>query len=254
LAGAGNNPRREILFTNCVTPPELEDQQLLAYLDDPEAHPETARHLEICSYCREKASALERYQKRLTSYLYRVTCPTPIELGEYHLRMLPASRMLIVRQHLSECPHCRREIDQLKEFMNTFPGMEGNPLQQAKWLVAQLVSARGGPGAASEPSFALRGAGEGPIVFETDGVVIMLDIQPAGEGDVNILGQVAADDQDRWTGALVELRQSQELQFSATLDDLGAFRFEGLVAGSKELRIIPKDGSLVVVSNFEVSV
>jgi hypothetical protein len=82
----------------------------------------------------------------------------------------------------------------------------------------------------------------------------VLDIQQTNEGRVNILGQVAADDQDQWTGALVELRQGNELQFSIAVDDLGAFQAEGIQPGSKELRIISKDSSLTVVSNFIVSI
>ena len=61
----------------------------------------------------------------------------------------------------------------------------------------------------------------------------------------------AADDQDRWTGALVELSQDGKLEFSTTVDDLGAFQAEGIMTGSKELQIISKDNSLKVVSNFE---
>ena len=80
----------------------------------------------------------------------------------------------------------------------------------------------------------------------------MLDIQPTHEGKADILGQVAADDQDQWTGALVELHQGNELKFSTAVDDLGAFRSEGIMSGLIELRIIPKDHSLILVSNFTV--
>ena len=101
---------------------------------------------------------------------------------------------------------------------------------------------------------ALRGEAKGPLTFEVNGIVIVLDIQPAREGKVNILGQVAADTQDQWTGAQVELRQGDELQCSATIDDLGAFRCEGLMPGPAELRIIPKDHSLTLASNFTVEI
>ena len=241
--------------TNCEFPPELDDKQLLAYLDDREANRETALHLEKCSYCREKAKELDRLQKRMTTRLYRITCPSPTELGEYYLRILPPDQMLIISRHLRECPHCTREMNQLKEFMSDLaPGSTGNLLQQTKLLIARLVSGPGGDGVIGETSFALRGESKGPITYETDGVVIVLDIQPANEEAVNILGQLAAEDQDQWTEALVELRQGDELQFSAIVDDLGAFRLNGIKAGLKELRITSKDGSLVVVSNFEVSV
>jgi hypothetical protein len=82
----------------------------------------------------------------------------------------------------------------------------------------------------------------------------VLDIQPTNAGQVNILGQVAADNQDQWTGARVEIRQGNELQFSTTVDDLGTFQAQGIMLGSKELRIYSKDNSITVVSNFDVSI
>jgi hypothetical protein len=100
---------------------------------------------------------------------------------------------------------------------------------------------------------ALRGDAKGPLTFEVDGIVIILDVQPENAGTFAILGQVAADNQDPWTDAVAELRRNNELQFSTTVDDLGAFRFEGALAGEQELRIIPKGRSPVLVSNFEIS-
>lgn len=101
---------------------------------------------------------------------------------------------------------------------------------------------------------ALRGEANGPLTFEVDGIIIVLDIQPADERSVNILGQLAADDQDQWTEAVVELRQNNQLQFSTTVDDLGAFRCEGIMAGEQELRILSRDSSQVVVSTFTVTI
>ena len=238
------------MTTNCVFPPELNDKQLLAYLDG-EVNKEIVSHLEGCAYCREKAETLDRFQRRLTSRLYRATCPPPIELGEYHLHMLPASRMLVVAQHLRECPHCAREIDQLEGFLSDFgPHQEQGFLGKAKVLIARLV---GGGELTFTPTAALRGEGKGPLTFAAEGVIIVLDTQPAAAGRVDILGQVAADNQDDWTGALVELQKDSQLLISSIIDDLGAFRCEDVIPGQQELRIIPNNGSVIMISNFEVS-
>ena len=237
------------MIKQCVSPPELDDRQLLMYLDG-EADPETISHLERCAYCLEKTNALARLQNRWTSRLYRITCPSPLELGEYHFHMLPDPQRLIIRQHLSECPHCSREIAQLEGFfLGALAPMEDNLLGRAKILIARLVGSAGEPGLMLP---ALRGGTHGPITLEADGIAIVLDVQPSTEGKVSILGQVAAEDQDQWTAALVELRQGSDLQVSTTVDDLGAFHSEGIMPGSKELRIMTKDSSLIVISNFEV--
>ena len=206
---------------NCISPPELSDRQLLEFLDG-EAEPETTHHLGTCQYCRNKADALARLQNGLTARLYRITCPSPLELGEYHLQILPSSQMLVMAQHVRECPHCEAEVAQLENFLQDLtPGVKTGFLGAIRVLAARLVS---GNDPALRP--ALRGGSKGPLIFEADGVVITLDVQPGSSGQASILGQLAADEQDQWTGAKVELQQSDSPQLIVSLDDLGAFRFE----------------------------
>lgn len=235
------------MTTNCAFPPELDDKQLSAYLDGI-ADEATLSHLKRCARCREKAEALDRFQKRLANRLYRATCPPSIELGEYHLHLLPASQMLIVGQHVRECPHCAREISELEGFLSEpEPSLTEKLIGGAKVLIARLVG-----GTLSPATIALRGEARGPMTFAADGIAIVLDIQPAPEAKANILGQVAADRQDDWTGALVELRKDGLLQVSSTVDDLGGFQCLGVIPGQYELRITPENDSVVVISNFEV--
>jgi hypothetical protein len=228
------------LTTNCVFPPELDEKQLLAYLDDPQANPATARHLEGCPHCRERADALQHFQKKLTTRLYRSTCPPPLELGEFHMRMLPAPQRLVIAQHVRECPLCTQEISQLGGFMS-----EPEPRTNAiKELIARLVNSGARMGSA-QAFPALRGEVKAPPIFEADGLVITLDVQPSQEGEIAILGQMAADDQDRWTGATVELKQPYLAPLQASVDDLGAFTFNTVDPGSLEMTITSPDGMVV---------
>ncbi|MGE5251433.1 MAG: hypothetical protein ACM3QS_14620 [Bacteroidota bacterium] len=191
---------------------------------------------------------------RLTARLYRINCPSPLELGEYHLNLLSASKRLVIAQHLRICPFCASEVAQLEDFLgNLGSGREPGLLQQAKVMIARLAGQAGQ--AATQPAVvALRGEAKGPITLEADGVMIVLEVQRAADDTITILGQLAADDQDDWTGARLELRQAGQLQSSAEVDDLGAFRFGGVTPGSKELRITSRDESVVIMSDFEVSV
>jgi len=237
---------------NCISPPELEDSRLLAYLDG-EADQQTRSHLERCEYCRGKANALGRFQDNLTSRLYRITCPTSLELGEYHLRVLPDSQMLLVAQHVRECPHCTREIAQLTDFLSDLtPTLEENLLGKVKVLLARLVGGQTAE-AGSAPAFsALRGEAKGPLVFEADGIVITLDVQSSLQQQVSILGQVAADNQDQWIEAVVQLQQADIPELTASLDDLGAFGFEGVRLGSIQLTITSTHGIEVLIPNIDI--
>ena len=82
---------------------------------------------------------------------------------------------------------------------------------------------------------------------EADGVTIMLDVQPALDSQVRLIGQLLADDQDAWVGALVELRQAGALRATAFLDELGGWSCGPLPSGPIELRLVRADGRVVVV-------
>lgn len=244
---------------NCVSPPELDDKLLLAYLDG-EADQETAAHLQGCSYCREKTRQLARLQDRLTARLFRLTCPSPTELGEYHLGLLASAQAAAVAHHLRECPHCARELAQLKGYLSDLePVVAPGLIEQIKVLVARLVGGEEGDWLSGKPAFtpafvAVRGANHGPITLEADGILIVLDVQPAAEGRVNILGQVAADDQDRWTGAVVELSQAGAVQLTTTVDDLGAFHCAGIPSAPTEITIASSEGITVQIPTIDITV
>lgn len=243
---------------DCVSPPEIDEKQLLMYLDG-EADEQTVLHLQRCSHCRAKAEALDLFQRRLTERVYRATCPPSIELGEYHLRMLPASQMLVIAQHVRECPHCRREMAELETFFLDDMAPEMGFLGTAKVLIARLTGLQTESGKQAKNDLAqvvpmLRGETKGPLTFEAEGMVISLDVQQAPNGQVSLLGQVAADDQDRWTAAEVDLQQDDSSQRSAALDDLGGFRFENIGPGVIQITIKSLHGIHVQVPNIDIAI
>ncbi len=241
---------------HCSSPPQLEIRQLLAILDG-EADAQVEQHFARCPYCRGRAEDLRRLQARLTARGYRQDCPSSLDLGEYQLGLLVPAQAAVITRHLQECPHCTREIAQLRDYLVEFePVASRNQLGKMSVLIARLV---GGIGESLQaggitPSLAytpLRGSSSGPVLLQADGILITLEIRPAGEGRVNLLGQVASEDQDRWTGASVELRQAGELRCTASVDDLGAFRCPDLPPGPGELSIHPQNGPDVQV-NVEI--
>lgn len=234
----------------CITSPALDNVEIVMYVDG-EADEAVVAHIQQCPFCTERARQWTLSQNRLRKQSYRVNCPTPVELGEYHLGYLPDPQELVIARHLQECALCRREVAVLEDFLGNL-APETGLLGAVKVLIARLISVQSGNNLTPVLP-ALRGESKGPLTFEVEGVVIVLDIQLAKTGTFKILGQVAADDQDQWTEAVVELRQNNQLQSSTTVDDLGAFRFEGILAGEQELRIISGDNSRIVVSNFTVA-
>ena len=101
----------------CVSLRRLDDERLLAYLDGAGGE-WPARHLERCAHCRKRAEQLARAQKYLSIRLYRLTCPSPLELGEYHLDLLDPMRLDVIARHLQECLHCALEVAQLRAYLH----------------------------------------------------------------------------------------------------------------------------------------
>ena len=231
------------MSTNCVFPPELEDQQLLKYLDDPHADLEIARHIEKCSYCRERAETLAHFQKQLTFRLYRSTCPSAFELGEYHLRMLPANQRLVIAQHIRECPHCALELSRLEGFLSELTPQPGL-LEPIKVLFARLVPS----------DVALRGETPAAQVFQVDEIVISLERQRTANGEVFIQGLLAADDQDQWTGATVELQQDYLSPLLSSVDDLGGFSFSETPPGPAQVTITSPAGIVIRTEKVNLTV
>jgi hypothetical protein len=237
---------------NCVSPPELTDSQLLRFLDG-EADKTTKLHLDVCEYCLDKARELASLQNQL----YGLAHPSPLELGEYHLRMLPKRKALVIEQHLSDCPQCTREVAQLKSFLGDLvTPAEDNWPEKAKLLIARLIGGQAGTGRPGELGFApaLRGEAKGPMAFEADGIVITLDVQSNAKAQVSIQGQVAADDQDQWTGAVVQMLRDDMPELTALLDDLGAFSFEGVQPGLIQIKITSTNGIEVQIPDIDIAV
>ena len=228
----------------CISSPALDDTQIISYIEG-EADNVIVAHIKECPYCAERANRLALMQNQLRARLYRSTCPSSMELGDLHLGLLPDSRKPVVAQHVRECPHCRRELAELQGFLAE-PDVQSGLLEPVKRLVAQLINS------GSAPAFgALRGESKGPLTFEADGVVITLDVSSGPNGQMSILGQVAADDQDQWTGANVELQQVDIPPLTTSLDDLGAFRFEAVRPGATKFIITSTDS--VVIETPEIN-
>jgi hypothetical protein len=79
-------------------------------------------------------------------------------------------------------------------------------------------------------------------------------VEPGAGGQVSILGQVAADDQDQWTNASVELQQADIPAQTTSLDDLGAFRFEAVRPGTTRIMITATEGVVIQSPDIDITV
>ncbi len=236
----------------CKYPPALTDDDLSAVLDG-QAPVGTAEHLADCPDCAARLERARRYEHALKTALYRWDCPSTQHLGRAELGLLAEPERRALAQHLSECHACAAEVEQLRGFMAAAAIADVDPMWDQRRRAAtegpaELVAAVLPRGAA----VAVRGEAAGPIVATASGITIVLDPQFASPGHALVRGQVAADDQGRWTGALVELRQAGRVQAMATVDESGGFRCGPLAAGRTDLRITPESGQPVLLPGLSL--
>jgi anti-sigma factor RsiW len=223
----------------CTNPTELNDKELLAYVDG-EADPQVISHVEQCPDCQERAKRLARWQGQLTAQLYRFTCPSSLELGEYHLGLLARDETAAMAQHLAECPHCTREVAQLKDYLGELaPSLEPSLLEQVKVVIARLVG--GGTGddllgrRAWAPAYAgIRGQEEGPYLYEAGQVQISIEIQEDAEtpGQKAILGLIIGAEP---ATVLAHLWRAAQHLVTVSVDELGNFVIPNLSPDNYEL-------------------
>jgi len=190
---------------------------------------------------------MEPSETRLTAILYRAFCPDTNELGEYHFEMSPPERAEFIRDHLKECPHCRRELQQLEKFLtDVSPDLEFSPIERLKILIAELLPEL--PYTSRPLALGLRGESSGQKFYQAGDAQITIEIQddPGTPGTKQLLGLVLGI---TTPGMSVQcLRAGVELSDSP-IDELGNFVLTGLEPGKYDL-ILRNDEVEIQISDL----
>lgn len=222
----------------CTTPPALEDWMLLAYLDG-DALDAVGAHLARCPDCRARALALARQHNRLTAQLYRLTCPSSHDLGEYHLGILDQVASEAIATHITECQHCREELAQLKAYLPAETvAPQAAPFERLQQQIKVLIATLVGEGNGAQPALAfagLRGDEESASrIYQAGQAQIIIEIQEDTKpGRKALLGLVIQDSEPQ--NLEVQLWQSEHLQDTVTADAWGNFVVPAVAAGTYTL-------------------
>ena len=57
-------------------------------------------------------------ENKLNAVLFRMECPSNLELGEYTLNLLDVFRQKEIEIHQGKCPHCQTDLVEIRQFMN----------------------------------------------------------------------------------------------------------------------------------------
>jgi len=234
----------------CNHPPPLTPDQLSDAIDGT-AGAAVQEHLADCPSCTQRLAIARLAEQKLGARLLRWDCPSSQQIGDYDQGLLPESEAASVASHIRECARCTEELADLRLFMATDdrPRPIAAPQSARRSpslgeLIAQLLPRTLAP--------ALRGEIRAPLTAQAEGVTIVLDVQPGDGQQIVLQGQLAAEDQDSWTGALVTLRQGNQLKATAIVDDLGGFSVASLPSAITDIRVTPQVGQPVLLKEVNL--
>jgi hypothetical protein len=235
----------------CSFPPPLTDDQLSAAMDG-EADASVTDHIAACASCASQLDQARAIERVFHTQLYRQDCPPSQQLGNYHLGLLSQTEDRATVRHVEQCTHCAAELEELRTFLSVSDvqpaRVEAVEAHSSRPRLREIIARVLPP----TPTLALRGAATGPLMAEANGTTVILDMQSGTASLTNVLGQIVAEDQDQWTGALVELRLGGALQATTEVDDLGSFRVDGVPEGMAELRVTASNNEAVVLPDIKV--
>ncbi len=185
------------------------------------------------------------YESKLSALLYRAFCPSTSDLGEYQLGILEKGQVKSIREHIESCPHCRRELSQLKAYLaEVTPDLEYSFAESVKIWIARLIPEQPS-GNLAPVAFGLRGISSHQRSYQAGEAHLVLDVQedPGQPGRKTLIGLLTGVDT---TGVNISVWHEKEPVSETEVDELGNFVISGLDIGSYRLFIGGK--------NFEIHV
>jgi anti-sigma factor RsiW len=233
------------LSENCVDPTEIQEGDLMAYVDGV-AEEAVVRHVRRCPACARQVQVLAGLGAALTVNLYRHTCPEPDQMIAYQQGELEGNEKLAVAQHLRQCPHCARELADLAREERA--SLRERLRAAIETLEAVLVPPRaqgaavGGAGGGRPPPAArVYRAGEIEIILSWQAVWAQPDRWDLS-GQVRVEGRVL----EMIGGARVELYRGAGLIAIVAVDSGGRFAFAGVEPADYDLCLLWENRDITV--------
>lgn len=229
----------------CIAPQEIQEGDLLAYLEGA-ATPDVAAHLARCAFCMAEAAGLAGMDATLLAAHMRVTCPAPDDLLMYQAGLLSRPAQRRVKQHLATCAACQADLARL-----ALPAVAPIPIslvERLRQAGATIMAALQPP--PFQPALALRGQERQLRVFSAPPYQVLLNvIQPAHSGESwRVEGQLILE-----RGGLLEpaARQADLLQADIVcsrdrIDEFGFFAFENLLPNTYRVHLTLPDADLLI--------
>ena len=219
----------------CVDPAEIQEGDLMGYLDGMADHV-IVQHIQRCPACSRQVAALASLQAILSVKLYRSSCPAPEQLVAYWQGQIKSNEKLLTVQHLRQCPHCARELAALAR--DERAGLSERLGAAIAKLEATLVMF-------PLKAVAVRGDEATRLtsqVYRAGEIEILLSLQPSQiqptERDLSGLIHVEGHTPQGIGSATVELYRDNGLLAIAAVSPRGYFTFNDIELGRYDLSLL----------------
>jgi len=209
-------------------------------------------HIQQCDSCLQQVEALKSFMALTVRYLYRVTCPSPDTLALFiHAPdQISDEEQIYVREHLEICMECHSEYEMLVEMMGlplTLPPAV-NIGATLRTIVARLRPPTSHN--ISAAPMALRGTALLPegLVYETDDVLIVLDLERESTATFSLSGFLSSKDGNEiaFEGLEVRLRKNGSVLQTTVVDEFDTFVFSNVPPGTYHLEIDCADARILI--------
>jgi hypothetical protein len=242
-------------MSQCVAPQEVQDGDLLAYIEG-EASLAVRAHLVRCLFCTQEIAALQQVNALFTAAFHRGECPESELMLRYQAELVSTTEKRRVERHVKVCQDCQAELTELTgslapSMLNRLATAVSQSLKEAGKQVIEAVLLPAQP----SPALALRGAQQQQAIYQAGPYQLILAKVPPIVGEPTspnwqIEGQLTAGSRAEVNGR-VSLQRSEEPVASDNLDEFGYFALEQLSPGSYTLQI-ELSSSLVSLADFTI--
>ncbi len=111
----------------------LNEERLMSVAYDEEMLSESEReHLEQCALCQRQLALYRRTNVLLSTKLYRLLCPSGVELSYYCLGMVSDESRIRIASHILGCPSCTDEVVEFRQLQANFEAFPVTPYSVPK--------------------------------------------------------------------------------------------------------------------------
>ncbi len=187
---------------------------------------------------------LQKDEKTLFAHLFRTECPTPLELGEWYLKLVDANSYQVIRSHLDMCSHCEEELAAITAVVSN-PLLQDVPVKRGasilKRIIMKLEDLLGDSAGQMTLAPGLRGNSWSSVCYAGGDYLLSLTKQQTMSGGA-LIGSILATD---LTGHAA-LKQGTSVVYQTPLTESATFSFDDINPGFYELVIATPDAELIV--------